>query len=61
MDGRYNTTHCGVKRSYGVDRHPSTLEASPGGRDASKPALVRTREFLTSQPAFAIDSLNVTV
>jgi hypothetical protein len=54
-EGRYNLTHSGAKRNCGADRRPSTLEASPGGSDASKPALAKAREFLTFRPVFAID------
>ena len=53
--GDVSLTHRGAKRSRGADRHPHILEASPGGREASKPALAKAREFLTIQPGFAAD------
>ena len=53
--GDVSLTHRGAKRSRGADRHSHILEASPGGREASKPALAKAREFLTIQPGFAAD------
>ena len=50
LEGRYNLTHC---EAVGQILTPSTLEASAGGRDASKPALAKAREFLSFQPPFA--------